>query len=612
VADPSHNERGEFANALQLDKNRREKSRNLRPLLGLIPFVMRYKSRLAAAGVFLVLASATQLSVFSFLGDAVDEGFVTSNIDKVNSYFWLILLIGGVMAITSALRFYYITWIGERVVADLRSAVYNHITGLSPAFFEVTRTGEVLSRLTTDTTLIQTVVGSTISIALRNTVTAIGAFVLLLLTSLKLTLLVMLTIPLVLVPILVIGRMLRKLSRSSQDRVADISSHAGESLNAIQTVQAFTHEDLDRQSYKTAVEGAFDVAKVRIIARSAMSASVIFLVLAGISVILWTGARDMIAGSITPGDLVKFVGYAVMLAMSVAVMSEVWAEIQRAAGAAERLMELLQIEPEIKAPPNPVALPSPPQGRVAFEQVSFSYPTRPGAKALDGLSFTVEPGETIALVGPSGAGKSTLFQMLLRFYNPQQGSIYVDGVDIASADPQDVRRHFSVVQQDGTVFSGPVMDNIRYGRPDASDLDVFNAAIAAHAHEFIVKMPDGYDTLLGERGLTLSGGQRQRIAIARAILRDAPIFLFDEATSALDAESERLVQEAIERIMVNRTTLIIAHRLATVRKADRIIVMDNGRVVDIGTHEELSNRSGLYANLARLQFGNTPLLELAE
>ena len=612
MADPSHNERGEFANALQLDKNRREKSRNLRPLLGLIPFVMRYKSRLAAAGVFLVLASATQLSVFSFLGDAVDEGFVTSNIDKVNSYFWLILLIGGVMAITSALRFYYITWIGERVVADLRSAVYNHITGLSPAFFEVTRTGEVLSRLTTDTTLIQTVVGSTISIALRNTVTAIGAFVLLLLTSLKLTLLVMLTIPLVLVPILVIGRMLRKLSRSSQDRVADISSHAGESLNAIQTVQAFTHEDLDRQSYKTAVEGAFDVAKVRIIARSAMSASVIFLVLAGISVILWTGARDMIAGSITPGDLVKFVGYAVMLAMSVAVMSEVWAEIQRAAGAAERLMELLQIEPEIKAPPNPVALPSPPQGRVAFEQVSFSYPTRPGAKALDGLSFTVEPGETIALVGPSGAGKSTLFQMLLRFYNPQQGSIYVDGVDIASADPQDVRRHFSVVQQDGTVFSGPVMDNIRYGRPDASDLDVFNAAIAAHAHEFIVKMPDGYDTLLGERGLTLSGGQRQRIAIARAILRDAPIFLFDEATSALDAESERLVQEAIERIMVNRTTLIIAHRLATVRKADRIIVMDNGRVVDIGTHEELSNRSGLYANLARLQFGNTPLLELAE
>ncbi|KJS09528.1 MAG: ABC transporter [Gammaproteobacteria bacterium BRH_c0] len=597
---------------MQLDKNRREKSRNLRPLLGLIPFVMRYKSRLAAAGVFLVLASATQLSVFSFLGDAVDEGFVTSNIDKVNSYFWLILLIGGVMAITSALRFYYITWIGERVVADLRSAVYNHITGLSPAFFEVTRTGEVLSRLTTDTTLIQTVVGSTISIALRNTVTAIGAFVLLLLTSLKLTLLVMLTIPLVLVPILVIGRMLRKLSRSSQDRVADISSHAGESLNAIQTVQAFTHEDLDRQSYKTAVEGAFDVAKVRIIARSAMSASVIFLVLAGISVILWTGARDMIAGSITPGDLVKFVGYAVMLAMSVAVMSEVWAEIQRAAGAAERLMELLQIEPEIKAPPNPVALPSPPQGRVAFEQVSFSYPTRPGAKALDGLSFTVEPGETIALVGPSGAGKSTLFQMLLRFYNPQQGSIYVDGVDIASADPQDVRRHFSVVQQDGTVFSGPVMDNIRYGRPDASDLDVFNAAIAAHAHEFIVKMPDGYDTLLGERGLTLSGGQRQRIAIARAILRDAPIFLFDEATSALDAESERLVQEAIERIMVNRTTLIIAHRLATVRKADRIIVMDNGRVVDIGTHEELSNRSGLYANLARLQFGNTPLLELAE
>lgn len=612
MAETSQNDRSEFANALQLDKNRREKSRNLRPLLGLVPFVMRYKSRLAAAGVFLILASATQLSVFSFLGDAVDEGFVTSNIDKVNSYFWLILLIGVVMAVTSALRFYYITWIGERVVADLRSAVYNHITGLSPAFFEVTRTGEVLSRLTTDTTLIQTVVGSTISIALRNTVTAIGAFVLLLLTSLKLTLLVILTIPLILVPILVIGRMLRKLSRSSQDRVADISSHAGESLNAIQTVQAFTHEELDRQSYKTAVEGAFDIAKVRIIARSAMSASVIFLVLAGISVILWTGAKDMIAGAITPGDLVKFVGYAVMLAMSVAVMSEVWAEVQRAAGAAERLMELLRIEPEIQAPSNPVALPSPPQGRVSFDRVTFSYPTRPGVKALDQLSFAVESGEIIALVGPSGAGKSTLFQMLLRFYNPQQGSVYVDGIDITTADPQAVRRRFSVVQQDGTVFSGPVIDNIRYGRPEASDAEVITAAKAAHAHEFIVNMPDGYSTLLGERGMTLSGGQRQRIAIARAILRDAPIFLLDEATSALDAESERLVQEAIERIMVNRTTLIIAHRLATVRKADRIIVMDNGRVVDIGTHEELTNRSGLYANLARLQFGSTSLIELAE
>lgn len=598
----SANDRQEFTRALEQDANRRTKSRNLKPLLRLIPFVLQYKLQLFLAIIFLFTATAMLLSLPIFLQSAIDSGFLQDNLDFIDRYFWWILLLGLGLSIASALRFYFVTWIGERVVADIRTAVYNHVTGLSPAFFEITKTGEILSRLTTDTTLIQTVVGSTASIALRNMAGAVGAFTMLFLTSPKLTFYVLLTIPVVLVPIILIGRALRNLSRKSQDRVADTSAYAGESLNAIQTVQAFTHEDLDRFAYKEAVEQAFNVSLRRIIARSAMSAFVIFLSLSGIEIILWTGAKDVLVGDMSPGQLVRFIFFAIMLAMSVAVISEVWAEIQRAAGAAERLMELLSVEPKIKAPENPIPLANPPEGQVEIKGLTFAYPTRPEFSALDDFSITINPGETIALVGPSGAGKSTVFQMLLRFYDPTKGQILVDKVDVQQVDPRNLRKQFSVVQQDGAIFSGTVKSNILYGRPEATDEEVTAAAIAAHAHEFIALLPDGYDTVLGERGLTLSGGQRQRLAIARAILRDAPILLLDEATSALDAESERLVQEALETMMVNRTTIVIAHRLATVRKADRIIVMENGRVVDTGTHDELINRSGLYADLARLQF----------
>lgn len=591
----------EYAAAINREAAQRDKSRELRPLLKLWPFIRRYKGLLALALGFLLVATIATSSMPIIARYVIDNEFSAESLSVGVSYFGWFFFAVLIFSAAAAARFYFITRLGERVVADLRKAVYNHITSLSPAFFEITKTGEILSRLTTDTTLIQTVVGSTVSIALRNMLGGFLALVLLISTSPNLAGAALLIIPAIIGPIIVLGRILRRLSRSSQDRVADTSAFAGESLGAIQTVQAFTHEEYDRAEYGEAVESAFFVALKRIQARSVLSMIVYFLVLNGMLFIVWLGARAMFANEMTGGELFQFVGYAMMLAMSAGSLSEVWSEIQRAAGAAERLMELLAVEPQIKAPANPVAMPKP-LGRVRFDNITFTYPTRPEVAALNNYSIAVEPGERIALVGPSGAGKTTVFQLLLRFYEPQEGAIFIDGVDIAQAIPQEVRARISVVQQDPVIFSGPLIDNIRYGRPEASDAEVKEAAVVALAHEFIEKLPKGYNTELGERGLMLSGGQRQRIAIARAVLRNAPILLLDEATSALDAESERLVQEALEHVMKGRTTLVIAHRLATVVEADRIIVMDEGRVVDMGTHQELTAKGGLYAHLASLQF----------
>ncbi len=611
----SPNPGAEYATSVQKEAAARGATRNLRPLKGLLPFIFRYKGMFAVAMVFLVVAAGASLALPFAGGRLVDQNLSAETLSLLSDSWGLLFGLMMILAVAASLRYYFITWIGERVVADLREAVYHHITALSPAFFEVTRTGEVLSRLTTDTTLIQTVVGSTVSIALRSLVMGVGALTMLLLTSATLTGVVLLAVPLLMLAAILLGRWLRTLSRSSQDRLAETSAFASESLNAIQTVQAFTHEKIDRDQYSHAVEEAFDVSIRRVIARAIMTGTVSALAFSSIILVLMFGVAQVDSGAMSMGELAQFFFYAVMLAINIAALSEVWSEVQRAAGAAERLMELLAIEPVIKAPEDPIALPAPPKGRVRFEHVTFQYPTRPDISALDDFNLIVEPGETVALVGPSGAGKTTVFQLLLRFYDPQGGAVSIDGVNVAGATPQDVRSRISVVQQDTTIFSGTVMNNLRYGRPDASDEEIVQAAIAARADVFIKTLPKGYATELGERGMTLSGGQRQRMAIARAILRGAPILLLDEATSALDAQSEQLVQQALDGIMEGRTTLVIAHRLATVVKADRIVVVDHGKVVDTGTHEELIAKGGLYAQLADLQFGareEGPALEPAE
>ncbi len=599
----SRNDAAEAVAQMEEDAKRRPRARSLRPLRALIPFISQYPGRVLAAFLALLAATAATLAMPIAVRFMIDNGFSTEDASSIDRYFLAMLVVAIVLGLASAMRFYFVSWIGERVTADLRAAVYNHITTLSPAFFEVTRTGEVLSRLTADTTLIKTVVGSSASIALRNLFMFVGSAIMLVYTSASLAGLAALTLPAVIVPVIVFGRMVRRLARASQDRIADTASHATETISAMQTVQSFNHENEDRRVFSNAVEGSFDTAKLRILARAGMTAIAIVLIFAGVTGILWFGAQSVLDGTMSGGTLGQFILYAVLCATSIGALSEVWGEVQLAAGATERLVEILQVEPVIQPPANPKLLPQPARGEIAFDGVTFHYPTRPEISALSGFSLAVAPGETVALVGASGAGKSTVFQLLSRFYDPQNGCITIDGVALPEMTPQTVRGALAVVPQETVVFAKTVMDNIRFGRPEASEAAVIAAAKAAQADEFISRLPQGYATELGERGVTLSGGQRQRIAIARAILRDAPVLLLDEATSALDAESETLVQTALGNLMEGRTTLVIAHRLATILKADRIIVMEGGKVTAQGKHHELLAQGGLYARLAELQFG---------
>jgi len=575
---------------------------SLRPLLALRPYLARHPGTLTLAGIALVVAALVMLVVPMAVRRMIDLGFGSKDGLFIDRYFAMLIVLGFVLAIASAARFYCVSWLGERVVADVRSDVFRHIAGLGPAFFEQTHSGEVMSRLTADTTQIKAVAGSSLSQALRSFIMLVGALVMMFVTSPRLSLLVLLAIPVIVVPLISFGRWVRRLSRRAQDTLAEASAYAAENLSAVRTMQAFAHERSAADRYETAVERAFDAAKERMRARAALTALTMFLVVASITGVLWFGASSVIDGEMTVGRLSQFVLYAVFAAAAFTQVSEVWGEVSQAAGAAERLSELLMVEPEIRSPANPVALPVPPHGDIAFKAVRFSYPDRPKAATLNGVSFHVKPGETVAIVGPSGAGKSTVFNLLLRFFDPTQGEVCIDGVPTSDADLAALRARMSLVPQDVALFADTIAENIRYGVPDASLMAVQQAAAAAQADEFIRALPNGYQTKLGERGITLSGGQRQRIAIARAILKDAPILLLDEATSALDAESEALVQRALERVMRGRTTLVIAHRLATVQQVDRILVMDKGRIVEEGRHADLVAKGGLYSRLAEMQF----------
>jgi len=578
-------------------------SKDLSQLRHILRFVLPYRWQMLGALVSLTVAAGTVLVMGAGLRRLVDGGFAEGNPALLDQSLFALLGVIILLACATYGRFFLVTWLGERVVADIRKAVFGHVIDLDPGYFETTRTGEVLTRITTDTTLLQTVIGSSVSLALRNTLLLIGGLVMLAITSPKLTGLVVLAVPFVIAPIVLIGRKVRKLSRESQDRVADVGAGVEESLNAVRTIQAFVQENAERARFGGRVEDAFGTALKRVRARAMLTMIVIVMVFGSVGLILWIGGHDVLAGRISGGELSAFVFYAVVVAGAAGAVSEVIGDLQRAAGASERLMELLHTKPAIAAPADPVALPAQNGGSaIAFENVTFRYPSRPDRAALADFDLKIAPGETIALVGPSGAGKTTVFQLLLRFYDPQAGRILFDGVDLTQADPQAVRARMGLVAQDPVIFGADAWTNIRYGRPEATDAEVLAAAEAAAAREFLEQLPNGFNSFLGEKGVRLSGGQRQRVAIARAILRDPALLLLDEATSALDAESERLVQQALERLMVGRTTIVIAHRLATVLKADRIVVMEEGRVVAQGTHAALMAEGGLYARLARLQF----------
>jgi ATP-binding cassette, subfamily B, bacterial len=573
----------------------------LAPLVALKPYVRRYRWHVAGALLALVAAAAATLAVPLAVRRMIDFGFSAERIGLIDQYFAAMIAIAAVLAASSAARYYLVTIIGERVVADLRSDLFAHVTNLSAAFFDTAKTGELVSRLTADTTQIKATVGASVSIALRNLLLFLGAGVMMVVTSPRLSGFVLLAIPIIVLPLVAFGRAVRRRSRAAQDQLADASAYAAELIGAARILQAFTNERLAGARFRSAVERAFRAARESTRARAGLTAVVIFLVFASVVVILWIGAQDVLAGRTSPGRLGQFLLYAVFAAGALGELSQVWGEVALASGAAERIAEILTIEPTIRPPEKPVPLPTPGRGDVAFERVCFAYPTREGP-VLENVSFRAGPGEKLAIVGPSGAGKSTIFHLLLRFYDPVSGAIRFYGVPICDADPRELRARIALVPQDVVVFAASVADNIRFGRPEASDAEVKRAAELARAEEFVAGLPQGYDTQIGERGVTVSGGERQRIAIARAILRDAPLLLLDEATSALDAQSETLVQAALARLMQGRTTLVIAHRLATVLSCDRILVMDRGRIVEEGTHARLAESGGLYAKLAKLQF----------
>lgn len=574
----------------------------LKPLAQLAPYIGRYTGRAAAALVALTVAALTTLLVPVALRRLIDFGFSDKAVQLIDSYFAVMIAVVGVLAVSSALRYYLVTTLGERIVADLRSDVFAHITRLSSDFFDSAKSGELISRLTADTTQIKSAVGASVSIALRNLMLFLGGAAMMVFTSPRLSLFVLIAIPVIVLPLVGFGRAVRKRGRAAQDTLADASGYASELIGAVRVLQAFTNEALVALHFKRAVEGAYDAARGATQARGVLTAVTIFLVFSSVVVVLWIGAQDVLAQRITPGTLGQFVLYAVFAAGGLGELSQVWGEIAQASGAAERLFELLHTKPQITAPAKPATLPWPARGAVEFRDVHFAYPARPEVEVLAGLSFSVKPGEKLAIVGPSGAGKSTIFHLILRFYDPASGTVSFDGVRVPDADPADLRANIALVPQESVIFAASVRENIAFGKPGASDDEIARAAEAARAAEFIARLPQGYDTQLGERGVTLSGGQRQRIAIARAILREAPLLLLDEATSSLDAESETLVQQALERLMAQRTSIVIAHRLATVQSCDRILVIDKGRIVEEGTHHALTASGGLYARLAKLQF----------
>jgi ATP-binding cassette subfamily B protein len=588
---------------MTIESQKNVKSTSLRPLTKLFPYIAKYKIRVALAIFFLLLAAITTLTLPMAVRRVIDNGFSDSDPALVNNYFTVLILIAAVLAFASSCRYYFVIWIGERIVADLRNDVFANVTRLSPEFFDKSHSGEIVSRLTADTTQIKSAVGATASLALRNVILGFGALFMMIITSPRLSLIVIAAIPLIVLPIVGFGRKVRARSRAAQDTLADATAYASESISAVRTMQAFTNGNHVRGRFSGAVDFAFDAARKAILTRSLLTGFAIFLIFSSIVAVLWIGANDVLAGTMTGGTLGQFLLYAVFAGGAMGALSEVWGELSQAAGSAERLIELLGTKSAIITPIKPLELAKPAKGEITFEAVSFNYPTRPNQPTLEGLSMSVKPGETVAIVGPSGAGKSTLFALLLRFYDPASGIIKLDDIDIKKLAEDDFRSQIALVPQDTMIFASSAAENISYGKPQATRDNVIAAAKAANAHEFIEKMPQAYDTILGERGVTLSGGQRQRLAIARAILKDAPVLLLDEATSALDAESEKLVQDALENLMQGRTTLIIAHRLATVLKADRILVMDEGKIIEEGTHKALIKKKGVYAGLAKLQFG---------